>query len=149
MAFSAPRLSGAALGVVLALSPGLASADQAQIDYREAVMESIGGHMKALVAIVKGNVPYTQDAPVHARAIQPLAEMAGHIFPPESQTGKTEALPAIWEKPEKFKAAMTAFQTAAADLAKAADGDPTALAGAVGALGKTCKGCHDDFKKKD
>jgi len=149
MAISASRMSCLGLAAALALSPNLASADQALIDYRESVMESIGGHMSALVAIVKGNVPYTSDAALHARAIEPLAKISGHIFPPESQTGKTEALPAIWEKPEKFKDAMTAFQTAAADLAKVADSDPKSMAPAVGALGKSCKGCHDDFKKKD
>ena len=113
------------------------------------MMESIGGHTTALVAIVKGNVPYTQDAPVHARAIEPLAKMAEHIFPPDSQTGKTDALPAIWEQPQKFQQALAAFQTAAADLAKAADGEPSDLAAPVGALAKACKGCHDDFRKKN
>lgn len=149
MAFSASRLSALGLAAALALSPRLASADQAQIDYREAVMEAIGGHMKALVAIVKGSVPYTDDAAVHARAIEPLSKIAEHVFPPDSQTGKTEALPAIWEQPAKFKEALTTFQTAASDLAKVADDDPKSLAGPVGALGKSCKGCHDDFKKKD
>lgn len=139
----------ALVAVALTLAPHAVRADQELIDYREAVMESIGGHTAALVAIVKGNVPYTQDAPLHARAIEPLAKMAGHIFPPDSKTGKTEALPAIWEQPEKFQKAMAAFQTAAADLAKAADGKPSDLAAPVGALAKTCKSCHDDFRKKD
>ncbi|HYN38988.1 MAG TPA: cytochrome c [Rhodospirillales bacterium] len=149
MAASMLRLSSALLAASCSLAPLAARADQPLIDYRNAVMESIGGHMSALVAIVKGEVPYTQDAPLHARAIAPLATMAGHVFPPGSKTGKTDALPAIWEQPEKFQKAMTAFQTAAADLAKAADGSPADLAAPVSALGKACKGCHDDFRKKD
>lgn len=73
----------------------------------------------------------------------------GTFSRPNSRTGKTDALPAIWEQPEKFKQALTAFQTAAAALAKAADGEPRALAAPVGDLAKACKACHDDFRKKD
>jgi len=142
-------LCPATIAGALMLSSLPVRADQAVIDYREAVMESIGGHTSALAAIVKGQVPFTQDAAVHARAIEPLAKMASHIFPPDSQTGKTEALPAIWEQPEKFQKALAAFETAAADLAKAADSAPRELAGPLSALTKACKGCHDDFRKKD
>jgi cytochrome c556 len=142
-------LSPAIIAGGLVLAAQAALADQALIDYRQAVMHSIGGHTSALAAIVKGEVPYTQDAPLHARAIEPLARVATHVFPPESKTGKTEALPAIWEEPEKFQKSMTAFQTAAADLAKAADQPPRELAAPLSALSKTCKGCHDDFRKKD
>lgn len=149
MAVSLFRPTYAVVAVALALVPTAGRANQDLIDYRNAVMESIGGHTKALVAIVKGNVPFTEDAAVHARAIEPLSQMAGHIFPPDSRTGKTDALPAIWEQPDKFKQALTAFQTAAAALAKAADGEPRALAAPVGDLAKACKGCHDDFRKKD
>ncbi len=59
------------------------------------------------------------------------------------------ALPAIWEQPEKFQKAQAAFDTAAADLAKAADSPPRELAAPLSALVKACKGCHDDFRKKD
>ena len=142
-------LSSGTIAAMIILLPQAVRADQALIDYRAAVMESIGGHTSALVAIVKGNVPYTEDAAVHARAIEPLAKMAGHIFPEDSKTGKTEALPAIWEQPEKFKKALAAFQTAANDLAKVADAQPGDLAAAVSVLAKACKGCHDDFRKKD
>lgn len=146
MVFRLPHVLAAA---TLALVPVAAQADQNLIDYRNSVMESIGGHTTALVAIVKGNVPFTEDAAVHARAIEPLSKMVGHIFPSDSRTGKTEALPAIWEQPEKFQQAVTTFQTAAAALAKAADSQPRDLAAPVSDLAKACKGCHDDFRKKD
>jgi cytochrome c556 len=142
-------LSSAAIVGALALESQAVHADAPLIDYRESIMESIGGHTSALAAIVKGEVPYSQDAPLHARAIEPLAKIAPHIFPPDSRTGDTKALPAIWEQPEKFQKALTAFETAAADLAKAADQPPRELAGPLSALAKTCKGCHDDFRKKD
>ncbi|MBK8175558.1 MAG: cytochrome c [Rhodospirillales bacterium] len=132
-----------------ALVSSAAFADQAKIDYRKSVMEAIGGHTSALAAIIRGNVPYTEDASVHAKAIAPLAKLSTHIFPEDSKTGKTEALAAIWEKPDAFKKAMDSFQEAADKLALAADDEPKVLAAALGGLGKTCKGCHDDFREKD
>jgi cytochrome c556 len=142
-------LSRIGLAAGLVVSTGSAFADQAEIDYRQAVMHSIGGHTQALAAIIKGQVPFTEDAKIHARAIEPLATIAGHVFPETSRTGKTEALPAIWEKPGEFKKALGTFQTAAAQLAKVADEAPSAMAGPFSNLAKACKGCHDDFRKKE
>ncbi len=133
---------------VVAMSVTRASADEAMFKYRQSVMEAVGGHTTAIAAIVKNEVPLAEDLKAHAIALNSLAKMTGHIFPEGSTTDKSEALPAIWEKPEKFKKAVTAFQTAAADLVVAVDGGPKAAAPAVGALVKSCKSCHDDFRKK-
>lgn len=131
------------------LAPSISRADQAMIDYREAVMDAIGGHTKALASLIKGTVPLPDQASVHARALGSLAQIVPTLFPEDSREGKTEALPAIWEKPEDFKKAVMAFQTAAEGLSQVADSSPREMAPAFGALAKTCKGCHDNFKKKD
>lgn len=134
---------------VFAMSGARASAaDEAMFKYRESVMEAVGGHTTAIAAIVKNDVAFADDLKAHAVALNDLAKMTGHIFPKGSAVGESEALPAIWEKPEEFKKAVTAFQTAAADLAAAADDGPRAVAPALGALTKSCKSCHDDFRKK-
>jgi cytochrome c556 len=135
-----------------ALSVGVAStamANDAAIAYRKAVFSALGGHTSALAAIVKGEVPHSSDAKAHAKAIGMTAPMVKHIFPEGSGKGDTGALPAIWEKPEAFAKVQENFQVAAAQLAAAADGDDMkAMAAAVGNLGKACKACHDDFRKK-
>ena len=147
-------LASAAMMALLS-SAGGASADDAAVKYRQSVMEAVGGHTRALGAIVKGEVTHTADFKAHAAALDGLAAMAGHIFPtaPEGETSvKTEVLPAVWEKPEDFKMALASFSTAAANLAKAAAADgatPKGIAPAFGDLVKSCKGCHDSFKKKD
>lgn len=143
------RRFGAA--AVAALSLFVASAAVAKepiVDYREGVMEAIGGHTGALKQLVTGKVDFPDDAKVHVLGIEALSKLVDHLFPVGSDKGETEALPAIWEKPAEFKKAIEAFQLAAADLAKQADAAPSAMAPAFGALVKTCKGCHDDFKKK-
>jgi cytochrome c556 len=148
-AFSRPFASAAAAAVAIAAgTAGPATADDGMIKYRQSVMKANGGHMGAIVTIIKGEVPFTDDLKVHTQALAELATIAGHVFPADSAKGDTQALPAIWEKPEEFKKAVMAFQTAADALAKAAETDPKAVPAAVGALGKACKGCHDNFRKK-
>ena len=144
--FSRSLASGVLAAVVLVA--GSAAADEGMIKYRQSVMKANGGHLTAVVTIIKGQVPFTDDLKGHTHALAELATIAGKVFPEGSGKGETDALPAIWEKPEDFKKAYMAFQTAAAALAKTAETDPKAVPAAVGALGKACKGCHDDFRKK-
>jgi len=60
---------------------------------------------------------------------------------------KTEALATIWEKPEEFEAARLKLMDASGELISAAtDGDVDAVKAQVGAVGLSCKGCHDEFR---
>ena len=131
------------------VAAGSVSADEAVVKYRQSVYKAIGGHTAALAAIVKREVDFTQDAQAHAIALGQLAPMTKHVFPAGSDTGKTDALPAIWEKPERFAERSDAFIVAATKLAEAAEaGDMKAIGPALGEVGKTCKACHDEFRKK-
>ena len=111
-------------------------------DYRHHNMEAIGGHMEAVVDILKQKVPHQAHMALHANAIADLAGIADTLFVEGSQGGG--ALPAIWEQPEAFAERLQAFQDAAAGFRQAAKagGD---IGAAVQALGQACKGCHDDF----
>jgi cytochrome c556 len=63
---------------------------------------------------------------------------------------KTGALPVIWGKWPDFKIAAVKMLTASKALdATAATGDLAKIKPAVGALGGTCKGCHETFRAKD
>jgi len=142
-----PRASIVTAATAVMLIAGAASADEGAIKHRQAVMKAIGGHTGAVAAIVKRQVPFTDDAKVHADALADLSQIVPRIFP-EGSVGDSGTLPAVWDKPDEFKAAVAEFQTAAAGLAKAAVEGPSAVPAALGALGKSCKGCHDDFRKK-
>jgi cytochrome c556 len=123
-------------------------ADEEIAEYREEVMEAIGGHTGALAKIIGGKVAFSQDAKSHVLALASLAPMVSAIFPPGSVTRDSHALPAIWEKPADFQKAVANFQTAVADLAKQADAPPKEMAPAFDAVAKACKNCHDNFRKK-
>jgi len=76
----------------------------------------------------------------------------GQWFPKGSgpEAGKTAALPEIWTKPEDFKAAQKAFSDATPKLLAAANsGDIEAVRTNFAAVGKTCKGCHEPFRKPE
>jgi len=137
------------LVIVALLGSQLAIADpQADINYRQGVMTSVGGHMKAIATIMRGGV-YPDDFGFHAHALADLTKIVPHIFPEGSGNGKTEALPAIWEKPDEFKQALQKFVDGANDLAAAADsGDKAQMGAAVQNLGKACKNCHDNFREE-
>jgi cytochrome c556 len=124
-------------------------ADGVHIEYRQEVMEAVGGHTGALKLLVTGKIDRPQDAKAHVLALDALARIVDpSLFPAGSGEGKTEALPAIWEKPAEFKKAISDFQTAVAALAQKADAAPAEMADAFSAMAKACKGCHDKFRKE-
>ena len=51
---------------------------------------------------------------------------------------------------EDFQSKLDDMKSAAAELQKTvAGGEREAIAAQVGATGKTCKACHDEYKSKD
>jgi len=151
MTFKRTLFSMIAAGL-LVTSAGAAFAGEDAITYRKSVMKAVGGHMKSMALIVKGKAGDMKDIAAHASAMAGLAHASATSFPDDSTPldGKTEALPAVWDKPEDFKKVSMAFITEAEKLAAAAKtGDKGAIGAQLGALGKNaCKACHDDFREK-
>ncbi len=73
--------------------------------YRQGVMKAVGGQMSSMAAILRGGV-HMDNLKLHAGAMADLASIVPNVFPEGSGEGKTEALPAIWEKPAEFKEAV-------------------------------------------
>lgn len=141
-------LSGlAGVGVALALTATAAGA-ATPTEMRQAAMKAVGQSMKDGAAINSGKTPYD---PAKAKAV-----MGGlstnvkklHALFPAGSGGdpKTEALPAVWTN----KADFTKRIDELAKLADTASKAPNAAAfkPAFQAVGGTCKGCHDLYRKK-
>ena len=62
--------------------------------------------------------------------------------------GKTRALPKVWTTYPEISKKGKAYAKAVGELAAVAGNGLDALKGEVGALGKGCKGCHDDFREE-
>lgn len=117
------------------------------IAYRQAAFSLLAANFGDLAARVQGKKPF--DAAIVASRVSnvsALAQMPWEAFAVAgSDQGETDALPAVWQKAGQFDAARSQFLKAVAQL-QAAGSDQKALAAAVGAVGKSCKACHNDFK---
>ena len=140
----------AALGA-LALAPLVlpaAAQNTGVIKERQEAMKAVGKSAKTAGQMLKGEVPFDPATAAELFAtMHASAEKFGGLFPEDSKTGeKTEAAPAIWEKPEDFKAKLAKFDgdISAAIAAKPADLD--AFKAAFQAVGANCKGCHQEFR---
>ena len=137
------RYYGISILAMVVAGPLLAS--EGDIKYREHTMESIGGHMGAIVDIIRRDVAHTSHLPIHANALADLAGIVPSVFPEGSGGGDTEALPEIWTQPEDFANRLETFKQAASALkAAAASGD--GVGSAVQNVGQACKGCHDNYR---
>lgn len=137
-------------GLLAATSAAMAAEPENYIKYRQAVMKSIGGHMGASSQIVRGKVPEDAELALHAQALADLNTNLTRLFPQGSDFGETKAKEAIWDDPAKFEQAANAARDATAAFATAvAGGDSAKIAEAHKKVGKSCKGCHEDFRQKD
>jgi cytochrome c556 len=156
------RFGLAAGALVLSSALGSAVAPAADepanvIKYRKSIMSANAGHLGALAGVAKGEVTFTDEVGFHAEALSQLSQNLTRLFPEGSGKGDTDedsdALPAIWEKPEEFQQAIEKLQEESAKLAEltaSGDFDQVAFAQQIGQLGKQgCGGCHEDFREKD
>jgi len=120
-----------------------ALADEGAVEYREHTMEAVGGHMQAMVDILRQKVAHTSHLPMHANAMADMAAIAPTLFPDGSQGG--DALEEIWSNADDFESRLAAFNDAANGLqAAVAAGEP--IGPAFQTLGQACKGCHDNYR---
>ena len=140
-------------------SPGDASSPAAPVDEkavqaveeREAVLKLMKRNFGPLAGMAKEKIPYDAGlAQKNATHLANLVVMMEDVFATDTRGSgvETEALDKIWEQPDKFAGKIDALVEAADELAAVA-GDESALADAVGKVGKSCGSCHDDFREDD
>ena len=139
----------------LALSPlALSHLDENEFhqSYRQSYFALMGANFGPMGAMVKGEMPWNQEQlqgfADDFNAVASLNLLRG--FPDGSDKGTTRAKPEIWENRDDFAQKLSDMQAAAKDLGVAVKGgDRAAIAQQVGAVGQTCKACHDEYKSKD
>ena len=146
------------LGVVL--MAGVAGVAQAQepfakmedaIKYRKNALFVMSQHFGRLGPVVKGERPYDKDEVAKNAAI---AEQMSHLpwagFVAGSDKGDTRAKPEIWTDAAKYKASADKMMQEMDKLSVAAkSGDLNAIKAQFGETAKTCKGCHDAYRKEE
>jgi cytochrome c556 len=146
-----PRFALAALVLVISL-PAAAQFQKPEdaIKYRRSAMSLQGTHVGRVFAMANGKVPF--DAKVAAENIE-IAAMLNRLqfaaFVEGTDKGETRAKPEIWTEKEKFNAAIKKSQDDVNKLAAAGKtGNLDEIKTAVGAVGQSCKACHDEFRKE-
>ena len=140
-----------AFGIVGGFALAFASAGDAASDVvkqREDAMKSLGGSMKKISAVAKGEAEYSPALNQEAANINEIAMKVAEVFPEGSGGEDTRAKPEIWSDWSGFEMKIKDFQDAASALVPAVEsGERAQIGAALGAVGKTCGGCHDSFRK--
>jgi cytochrome c556 len=147
-----------AVAVLLALSLGaVTDAALAQVKpellvkQRQAVMTLQGKYLGPLGAMAQGKAPYNADiVRRNAAFLDNLSRMPWDTFDPSTKDVKgSNALPAIWEQPDKFKEAQSRLENELHKLYQVSQsGDENAVKAQIGAAAKACGGCHENFRQK-
>lgn len=133
-----------------------AKAIAAAVKARQSQMTLYAFNIGLLGGMAKGEIEY--DAEAATAAATNLATLSkldqSRLWPEGSDVDSlgsdtTEALPAIWEEGSDIGDKSMALISAAEDMQSAAGEGLDALRGAIGPLGKSCGGCHEDFRQKD
>lgn len=143
----AALLAGALL--VAGTPPGAAAQEASPTaTYRTSLMEALRAHTGALRAVLDDGAPFQSDIAAHAAATHQAARMVEHAFPEGSGGEATRSRDEIWENPAGFADRMAAFRAAADALDRAAAvGDVAGTGEALAEVGRSCTGCHRDFRK--
>jgi cytochrome c556 len=121
-----------------------------ETEYRSALMVSLQNHMRAVGALVAGDVDFGGHLQYHTSAVLGIATMAGDAFPEGTGGAGSRSSDAIWENWDTFLEKLSALQEGAAALDAAAQaGDMAAVEEARGAVGASCRGCHTDFRLRE
>ncbi len=149
------RLITLTAAAATALLPILAHADATEdaVKARQGFYKLLGVNMGTLAGMAKGEIPYDETTASKAASnIETLTKYhLPDLFVPGSAVGEienTEALPAIWEKPEQFAEKFAALGEAASGAGEAVKGGVENVGPVVQKLGGACKDCHDSFRKK-
>ena len=142
--------------VVAVLALGVAAGALAQakpevlVKQRQAAMTLQGKYFGPLAAMAQGKAAF--DATVVARNagyLEALSRMPWDGFDASTKDVKSGTLPVVYSDAAKFKQAGENMQAAVDKLVAASKGkDEAATKAAIGGVGKTCGGCHDDFRQK-
>ncbi|OSI11653.1 c-type cytochrome [Neisseria canis] len=131
-----------------AAASGAAADAKASVKARADLMEAFKEDLGAMGKMVKGEAQF--DASAFQQAADNLDANAGkpwEHYTAESAKEESEAKPEIWSKPDEFKKEIDKFTAATAALkTAAASGKLDDVKKPFGAVGQSCKSCHDSFR---
>jgi cytochrome c556 len=146
-------LAAAGIAIVLGSLGGAALAQvkpEILVKQRQSAMTMIGKYFGPLGGMAQGKVPYNAEVVQrNAGYLEVLSKMPWDGFDPSTKDEKTRALPEVYTNQAKFKEAAERMQSEVAKLVQVSkSGDEGAVKAQLGAVGKSCGNCHDNFRQK-
>ena len=142
-------LVGTALVFSLSASAQFQKPEDA-VKYRQSALTVMGTHFGRIGAMVNGRAPFdAKSAQESAHIVATMSSLPWPAFTPDTEALKSRAKPEIWKENTKFKEASEKMMGEAAKLEIAAkSGNLDTIKAAFGAVGGSCKACHDSFQAK-
>lgn len=146
------RKSLLALTLLLPATAVMAQSPEDAVKARQGYFKMLGAQMAVLAPMAQGKMEFNAEkAKIAADNIAALAKVnVTPLFVEGTSTDDmmdTRAKSEIWSNMSLFGEKANAFHEAAAAMPAAAASLET-LQPAVGKLGGSCKGCHDEFRAK-
>ena len=142
------------LAMGLGMGYGASAMAQAKPDVlvkqRQAAMTLIGKYWGPIAGMPSGKAPYNAERVATSAAyLEVLSKMPWDGFTADTKGENSKALPAVFTDTAKFKDGADAMQRSIASLAKISKGgDEASVKAAIAEVGKTCGGCHENFRAK-
>ena len=120
-------------------------------EFRQSIFKLIRSNAGPIGGMARGNVAFDNDIVIkNATRINQLSQMIPDYFVINTSkfSVETEALAKIWDNKSDFEEKAGALQSASAALLETAQaGNEADTKKAIGAIFRTCKSCHDEYKK--
>lgn len=114
------------------------------VKYRQSAFTVMSNHMGRLAAMARGDRPFdAAAAQSSARVVEAMSHLPWEAFVPGSASRGLKAEP--WADAADFNARAERLKGETAKLPAAA-GSLDSLRSQVGAVGASCKNCHDKFR---
>lgn len=124
---------------------------EAAVEYRKSLYQLVKSNAGPMFGMAKGALPFDTDVmKTNATRLEQLADMmADYLLVDTTKFDvATEAKPGLFSNEADVMAKIKQFKMAASGIKTAAmSGDEGSYGKAIGALGGSCKSCHDDYKE--
>ena len=126
----------------------VAQTDEQVIEYRQAVMQSMGANMAAISIIIKSRLMHQENLSQHAQQLKRSSKLMESAFGQPISAGATDALPEIWTTWQDYLSIAKTTTEESERLAEiGAEGDLKTIIKQVKIVAKSCAKCHKKYRK--
>jgi cytochrome c556 len=122
---------------------------EAAVKYRQSVMQVQGFHLGRIFAMANGRIPFDAKVVAEDAMVLDIIDKLPFVAFGEGtdKVAASKAKPELWKERAKFDAAAQKMVDDVTKLnAAAKTGNQDAIKAAVGAVGASCKACHDSYQ---